>query len=72
MSDRTETLLAELIEVQRRQLANQERAIAHQEQALAVQQAAVERQRNALRATRVLVVVLVLLVGAPYVFMLMR
>lgn len=46
MTDRTEALLAELVELQRTQLSNQEVMMARQEKAVAAQQAAIERQRR--------------------------
>ena len=66
MTDRTETLLSELVELQRRQVANQERGIAHQEraiaqqeQSIAIQVQAVARQRGALRIVWILLALLV-------------
>jgi plastocyanin domain-containing protein len=49
MTDRTEALLAELVELQRKQLANQEAAAARQEKAIAMQAQAVERSRRSLK-----------------------
>ncbi len=49
MTDRTEALLAEMVELQRRSLANQEAALEGQRQAIEAQQVALQRQRGALR-----------------------
>ncbi len=56
MSDRTESLLAELVDLQRRHLVNQEHAIAQQaesiarqKESVAIQAQAVARQKKALR-----------------------
>lgn len=73
MSDRTESLLAELVELQRRQISNQEQALARQDQALArqehaisVQQQAVDRQKSAVRRLWLLIVIVaVVFVGLP-------
>lgn len=73
MSDRTESLLAELVELQRRQISNQEQALARQDQALArqehaisVQQQAVDRQKSAVRRLwLVIVIATVVLAGLP-------
>ena len=66
MTDRFESLLSELVELQRKQLANQEVALARQEKALVVQQQAVERQRKAVRLTWMfLAVVLLMLLLVP-------
>jgi Mg2+/citrate symporter len=59
MTERMESLLAELVEMQRRQLANQERAFAAQQEALARQQ---EASRRAKRLTFVINAVLILVV----------
>ena len=63
-SDRTESLLAELVELQRRQISNQEQALARQDQALArqehaisVQQQAVDRQKSAVRRLWLVIVI---------------
>jgi hypothetical protein len=48
MSDRTESLLAELVELHRRQVAIAEEALAGQREALAGQRLAIERQQTAL------------------------
>ena len=73
MTDRTESLLAELVELQRRQVANQERAIAQQTESIAIQAQAVERQRVALRRVWALIgLVLLLIVGWPMLAWLLR
>ena len=46
MTDKTDALLSELVELQRRALANQERALANQEQSVARLQAAARRARS--------------------------
>jgi uncharacterized membrane protein len=46
MTDRTDALLAELVELQKRQLDNQELMLTRQEQAVARQQEAIRRQRK--------------------------
>ena len=61
MPDRTEELLAQLVELQRKQLANQERAIAHQAQSIATQEKAVKRQASAIRLIWVVIPLVVLL-----------
>ena len=66
MSDRTEQLLTELVELHRQQLANQERALARQEQAVALQQEAVARQRSALRRVWRLVILVLALIAISY------
>jgi hypothetical protein len=48
MSDRTESLLAELVELHRRQVAIAEEALAGQREALAGQRLSIERQQTAL------------------------
>ena len=66
MSDRTESLLAELVELQRRQISNQEQALARQEHAISVQQQAVDRQKSAVRRLwLVIVIATVVLAGLP-------
>lgn len=52
MTDRTATLLAELVELQKRQVANQESMMALQEQVAARQQEAIRRQQEAIRRQR--------------------
>ncbi|HEU5077076.1 MAG TPA: hypothetical protein VFU02_22955 [Polyangiaceae bacterium] len=59
MTDRTESILAELLEVQRQLLANQNLAIEQQRVALA-------RQQRALRFVIALVVIVALSVLLPY------
>jgi hypothetical protein len=49
MTDRTEALLAELVEIQRKQLANQEAAAVRQEKVIAMQAQAVARSRKSLK-----------------------
>jgi hypothetical protein len=53
MSDRTESLLAELVELQRRQLANQEQALAIQRSAVDAQTGSIELQRLANNRQRI-------------------
>ena len=66
MSDRTESLLAELVELHRRQISNQEQALARQEHAISVQQLAVDRQQSALRRLwLLLIIVAIAAVGLP-------
>jgi hypothetical protein len=69
MSDRTEALLTELVDLQRRTIANQERAIAQQTEAvarqaesIAIQADAVARQKKALR-TVWLILALIIVIG---------
>jgi hypothetical protein len=52
MSDRTEALLAELVELQRRQLANQEEALAVQRRSVDAQAGSIELQRTAVDRQR--------------------
>jgi len=66
MSDRTEQLLAEILEVHRRQLANQELAIARQEEAVALQRDAIARQRGAITRSWRLVVLVLALIAITY------
>jgi hypothetical protein len=75
MSDRTEALLAELVELQRRQLANQERAIAQQtasvaqqDASVALQREAVERQRKAMRIVWALVAIAAAVALVPMLY----
>jgi hypothetical protein len=72
MSDRTEALLSELVELQRRQLANQEEAIAVQRRSvdaqadsIELQRLAVDRQRKALRLVFGLIGLVLLLMTLP-------
>ena len=66
MTDRTEQLLSEIVELHRRQLANQERALAGQEQAVALQQEAIARQRSALQRVWQLVILVLVLIAITY------
>ena len=52
MSDRSEALLAELVELQRRQIANQEEALAVQRRSVDAQAGSVELQRLAVNRQR--------------------
>ena len=73
MTDRTEALLAEMVELQRRVLAHQQEAleqqrlaIANQEKSIAIQAMVVERQRTALKKIWILIgIVLALMLGIP-------
>jgi hypothetical protein len=66
MSDRTEALLAELVELQKRNLANQEIAIARQQESIVMQAGAIERQRSALKRIWLLIAFVILaVVGLP-------
>ena len=72
MSDRTEALLAELVELQRRSLANQEEALAVQRRSvdaqagsIELQRLAVDRQRTALRVIFGLVALALLVLLVP-------
>jgi hypothetical protein len=68
MTERTEQLLADLLEVQRRVLANQDEALAMQRHAVDLQVEAVARQRQAMRI--IVPIVLVALAAAllPYAY----
>lgn len=66
MSERTEALLAEIVELQRQQLSNQAAAIEQQRIALEQQQEAMRRQRQAIRVVLPLVVVAILAILLPY------
>ena len=66
MSDRTEQLLTEIVELHRRQLANQERALAGQEEAVALQRDAIARQRSALQRVWRLVILVLALIAITY------
>lgn len=68
MTDRIESLLAELVELHRRQISNQEQALARQEHAISIQQQAVARQRTALRRIWLLVAVVMILIGGELLF----
>jgi hypothetical protein len=68
MSDRTESLLAELVDLQRRHLVNQEHAIAQQaesiarqKESVAIQAQAVARQKKALRTVWVILAIVVVI-----------
>jgi hypothetical protein len=66
MSDRTESLLAELVELQKRNLANQEIAIARQQESIVLQSGAIERQKAALKRIWLLIAFVILaIVGLP-------
>ncbi len=64
MTDRSEQLLTELVELARRQLKNQEHAIAEQAASVELQREAVARQRVALRRVWWLIAFIVLAVVA--------
>jgi hypothetical protein len=49
MTDRTDALLAELVELQKRQVYNQELMMTRQEEAVARQQEAIRRQQEAIQ-----------------------
>ena len=66
MTERTEALLAELVDLHRKQLANQERAIAQQQHSVALQEEAVRRQKTALRRVWLLVGALAAVIVVPY------
>ena len=68
MTDRTESLLAELVELHRRQISNQEQALARQEHAISIQERAVARQRTAFRRIWLLVAVVMILIGGELLF----
>ena len=75
MSDRTEALLAELVELQRRTVANQEAALAVQQRSvdaqagsIELQRLAVNRQRTALRVIFGLVALALVSLLIPAVF----
>ena len=61
MSDRTDALLAELIELQRRMLALQEASLANQREVM-------ERQRRVLRGSAPVFALLVLAAVGPYIW----
>jgi len=66
MSDRTEQLLADILEVLRRQVANQEHAIARQDESVGIQREAVARQRTALKRIWMLIILILVLISVPY------
>lgn len=66
MTDRTEALLAEMVELQRRSLANQEAALEGQRQAIEAQKVALHRQRGALRVVFGLIAIVVLATLVPW------
>jgi uncharacterized membrane protein len=59
MTDRTDALLAELVELQKLQVYNQELMMARQEEAVARQQEAIRRQRTFNRSLWIFIGVLV-------------
>jgi K+-transporting ATPase A subunit len=61
MTDRTDDLLAELIELQRTQVYNQELMMARQAQAVAAQQRAIVRQRKFNRSVWIFIGALVVM-----------
>lgn len=61
MTETTDSLLAELVELQRRQLANQERHIATQEEAVARMRKSIEANRKTQRWVWGFVVVIFLM-----------
>ena len=72
MSDRTEALLAELVELHRRHLALAEEALAGQRRsidaqtgAIELQRIAVDRQKKALRIVFALIAIVLLLMFVP-------
>lgn len=66
MTGRTESLLAELLEVQRQQLANQTAALELQRLAIEQQRTALSRQQVALRLVFPLIAVVALAILLPY------
>lgn len=72
MPDRTEELLTELVELTRRQLANQERALARQDEAIAFQRGAVARQRRTLMVVWLLLAMALAVALVPLVISWMR
>jgi hypothetical protein len=75
MSDRTEALLSELVELQRRQIANSEKMVAGQQEALAGQKLAIERQQVALSRQRIglrlvfgLIAVMLAMILVPFLY----
>ena len=66
MADRTEQLLSDILEVLRRQVANQEQALTRQEDAIAMQREVVARQRKALRWVWMLMIFVLALIAIPY------
>jgi hypothetical protein len=63
---RRQALLAEQVELLRRQLANQERAIAEQTRSVAIQEQAVGRQQRALRIVWILIAFLLVMISVPW------
>ena len=61
MTDRTDDMLAELVELQRTQVYNQELMMARQVQAVAAQQLAIVRQRTFNRSMWIFIGVLVVM-----------
>lgn len=75
MSDRTESLLTELVELHRRQVSIAEEALAGQREALAGQRLAIERQHAALTWQRgkmrllfTLVAIVIAAIILPYAY----
>lgn len=82
MSDRTETLLSELVDLHRRQVALAEQALAGQKEALAGQRESLEnqklaverqkialsRQRNGLRVVFVLIALILAMTIIPWAY----
>jgi hypothetical protein len=64
MTDRTDDLLAELVELQRTHVYNQELMMARQAQAVAAQQLAIVRQRKFNRSMWIFIGVLVVMMLA--------
>jgi uncharacterized membrane protein len=73
MTDRTDALLAELVELQKLQVYNQELMMARQEQAVARQQEAIRRQRKFNRSMWIFIGVLVaMMLAVPALNFLVR
>jgi type VI protein secretion system component VasF len=66
MPERTEQLLSEILDVLRRQVANQEQALSRQEEAVAIQRDVVARQRVAFKRVWMLIVLILVLIIFPY------
>ena len=62
MTDRTDALLAELVELQKRQIANQESMMARQAEAVVRQQEALGRQRKFNRSMWIFIAVIIAMI----------
>ena len=72
MADRTEQLLGDILDVLRRQVANQDHAMARQEAAITMQRESIARQRTTLRVLWIALAFVFIMIVALYAAGLVR